>query len=60
VLIDPSEKSNMDTLMGQQNEGDQFRNTLFGNPRVIKHYTQILPWAYNRGFFEYTEHVKLQ
>ncbi|KAH8359447.1 hypothetical protein KR093_006783 [Drosophila rubida] len=53
VLIDPNEKSNMDTLMDQDTEGDKFRNTLFGNPRIIQHYKKILPWAYNRGLFEY-------
>ncbi|XP_062123681.1 LOW QUALITY PROTEIN: uncharacterized protein LOC133837046 [Drosophila sulfurigaster albostrigata] len=53
VLIDPNEKSNMDTLMDQEKEGNQFRNTMFGNSRVIQHYKLILPWAFNRGLFEY-------
>ncbi|KAH8307634.1 hypothetical protein KR044_006414 [Drosophila immigrans] len=58
VLIDPNEKSNMDTLMDQENEGNHFRNTLFSNPRVIQHYKLILPWAYNRGLFEYKNNEK--
>ncbi|EDV93450.1 uncharacterized protein LOC6564247 [Drosophila grimshawi] len=54
VLIDPSEKTNMDTMMDQENEGDQLRNTMFGHKRVVQHFKQLLPWAHNRGLFVYT------
>ncbi|EDW59448.1 uncharacterized protein [Drosophila virilis] len=53
VLIDPSEKTNMDTMMDQESEGDQLRNTMFGHQRVVQQYKQLLPWAYNRGLFVY-------
>lgn len=53
ILIDPNEKANMETMMDQQSDGKQLRNTMFGNPRVILHLKLILPWAYHRGLFEY-------
>lgn len=55
MLVDPNEKANMETMMDQENDGNQLRNTMFGNPRIIKHLKQILTWAYHRGLFECIE-----
>ncbi|XP_017968235.1 uncharacterized protein LOC108659703 [Drosophila navojoa] len=53
LLIDPSEKANMDTMMDQESEGDQLRTTMFGHRTVVQEYKQLLPWAHNRGLFVY-------
>ncbi|ALC47728.1 CG6908, partial [Drosophila busckii] len=55
ILIDPTEKANTETLWDQEAAGDQLRKTMYGNPLVIQHFKKILPWAYNRGLFEYRE-----
>lgn len=55
VLIDPSEKTNMDTMMDQEGEGDQLRTTMFGHPSVVQQYKQLLPWAHDRGLFVYKQ-----
>ncbi|XP_051863627.1 uncharacterized protein LOC117576558 isoform X2 [Drosophila albomicans] len=52
VLADPSEKANFDDLLSDTNNGNEFKKSLYSNPRYQKHVKLVLPWLLNRGVFE--------
>ncbi|XP_011213900.2 uncharacterized protein LOC105233495 isoform X1 [Bactrocera dorsalis] len=51
VLVDPSEAADVNNLMGNTPEGEEFKKSMYRNERFRKHAEAILPWLYNRGVF---------
>ncbi|XP_065366671.1 uncharacterized protein LOC135959614 [Calliphora vicina] len=51
VLLDPSDKANLDNYFGSSDEAAQFQMQLYSNPRYRKHMKMVLPWLYYRGTF---------
>nr|XP_036219378.1 uncharacterized protein LOC106625140 [Bactrocera oleae] len=51
VLVDPSEAADVNNLMGNTPEGEEFKKSMFRNDRFRKHAEALLPWLYNRGVF---------
>ncbi|XP_060648427.1 uncharacterized protein LOC132786057 [Drosophila nasuta] len=52
VLADPSEKANFDDLLSDTDNGNEFKKSLYSNPRYQKHVKLVFPWLLNRGVFE--------
>ncbi|XP_075148803.1 uncharacterized protein LOC142222514 [Haematobia irritans] len=52
VLLDPHNDAKFENFLSEHQEGMDFKNLLFSNPRYIKHINEVLPWLYNHGFME--------
>ncbi|XP_075145776.1 uncharacterized protein LOC142220485 [Haematobia irritans] len=55
VLLDPKEKANFETIIGEEGESMDLKKAMYLNPRYIQHINQLLPWLSNRGFMEIEE-----
>ncbi|KAH8359885.1 hypothetical protein KR093_009299, partial [Drosophila rubida] len=49
ILLDPTESANVENFLSDSNEGNDFKNLLYSNPRYRKHIQAVLPWLLNRG-----------
>ncbi|CAD6991954.1 unnamed protein product [Ceratitis capitata] len=52
VLLDPTDKANLESLIGESEAGNDFKRQLYTNKRYQKHARVILPWLLNRGVLE--------
>lgn len=52
VLLDPTEKANLDNFMSANDVAVDFKMQMFSNPRYRKHAEALLPWLYYRGALE--------
>lgn len=57
VIIFPSDKdSNLHLLMAETEEGENFRERLFTNPKFINIMKELYPFFYNRGLFNFDDY----
>lgn len=59
VLLDPTDEAKFENFMGEEKEGMDFKNSVYSNPRYLKHINEVLPWLHNRGFME-TKYVSIR
>lgn len=52
VLLEHTENANLDNFIKSDEEGVNFKNHLYSNPRYVKCLNEILPWLENRGMLE--------
>ncbi|XP_073838091.1 uncharacterized protein isoform X2 [Musca autumnalis] len=52
-LLESTELSTLDKLMGDCDDGDKFKLMMFTNKRYIQHVNIILPWLLNRGALDF-------
>lgn len=53
VLLDSTDKANLERLIGGSEAGNGFKRQLYLNQRFRKHAEVILPWLHNRGVLEF-------
>ncbi|XP_067633509.1 uncharacterized protein [Eurosta solidaginis] len=52
ALLEQNNDANIDGFFGNSEAATRFRNSLYGNPRFLKHAKVLISWMYNRGFME--------
>lgn len=52
VLLDPTDKANLESLNGGSKAVNDFKRQLFSNARFRKHAEVKLSWLHNRGVSE--------
>ncbi|XP_073842766.1 uncharacterized protein [Musca autumnalis] len=53
VLLDPTEKANLENFLGEDSDAGDFKKLMFSSDRYRKHIEAILPWLNNRGAFRF-------
>lgn len=52
VLLEVTEDANIDNFLASDEQGVNFKNNLYSNPKYIKCVNEILPWLDVRGMLE--------
>lgn len=52
VLLEPTDKANMENFLKEDDEATSFKNEIYSNPKYIACLNEILPWLDNRGMLE--------
>lgn len=52
VLVDPTENASIDTMMGTNEESQEFKNKLFCNDRYRRHAEAVYPWLNSKGLLD--------
>uniref|UniRef100_T1PCR4 Ecdysteroid kinase n=1 Tax=Musca domestica TaxID=7370 RepID=T1PCR4_MUSDO len=52
VLAPPSKDANVENLISDSEESDKFKELIYLNDNIRKHYELVFPWLYHRGAFD--------
>lgn len=53
VLLDPTDNANIETMLGNNKEGEEFKKKLLSGDRYLKHAEAIYPFLNHRGLLDF-------